>query len=99
MLCPILAQCNAAIFIRFLEMEKVVEGIIESIKAEQEHGDLSDAQTAFNSCILHWQLVRAIMDRDHRRLVFDHGRLVGLSECMDVDEDGNPFAEAGEEDA
>lgn len=72
-------------------MEKVVEGIIESIKAEQ--GDLSDAQTAFNACILHWQLVRAIMERDHRRLVFDHGRLVGLSACMEVEEDGNPFPE------
>lgn len=72
-------------------MEKVVEGIIESIKAEQ--GDLSDAQTAFNLCILHWQLVLAIMDRDHRKLVFDHGRLVGLSERMEVEEDGNPFPE------
>ena len=70
-------------------MDEVVSRVIESIKAEQ--GDLSDAQTAFNLCILHWQLVLAIMDRDHRRLVFDHGRLVGLSACMEVEEDGNPF--------
>lgn len=70
-------------------MDEVVSRVIESIKAEQ--GDLSDAQTAFNLCILHWQLVHAIMARDHRRLVFDHGRLVGLSERMEVEEDGNPF--------